>query len=108
MTTENESKHTPTPWVQDGHKVKGGEYQTESIDVSLSGKSSGVKTVTAHRLFFRTLHEEDAAFIVRAVNSHDRMLADLEDAYAFISAHSAYSSPLCVNLRAAISRAEEK
>jgi hypothetical protein len=72
MKTEN--KHTPPPWVQDGHKVKGGEYQTESIDVSLSGKSSGVKTVTTHRLFFRTLHEEDAAFIVRAVNSHEALL----------------------------------
>lgn len=71
---KTKTQHTPTPWIQEGRQVKGGEYQAESIDVSLSGKSGNVKMTTAHRVYFRCLHEEDAEFIVRAVNSHEALL----------------------------------
>lgn len=79
------TNHTPTPWKQEGRRVKGGEYQTETFDVSLSGKSSNVRMATAHRVNFSCFHEEDSAFIVRAVNSHEALIAGIQAAIIHVN-----------------------
>lgn len=77
--------HTPTLWKQTGRKVSGGEYQTEAIGVSLSGKTSEPHMVTAHEVMFTLRHEADAAFICRAVNAHSELVSLLKHINEFLS-----------------------
>lgn len=74
MKTETEVKHTPTPWKQEGRAVKGGEYEAETINISLTGKPGKIQMTKSYRVRFTVMHEEDADFIVRAVNSHEDLL----------------------------------
>jgi hypothetical protein len=79
MKTQN-ATHTPTPWIQKGRQVQAGEYLADTIN-PFNGRESKTKM---HRLNIRCLHEEDAAFIVRAVNSHDQMIHALKRAYDWL------------------------
>jgi len=54
-----------------------------------------------------TYTEANAAFIARACNSHDALLAACEAAYETISGGSYHNAPSCEMLRAAISLAKE-
>jgi len=75
MTTKNEVKHTPTPWKLETRKP--GQFAIKGDD--------GTYTVALIETFDpRVEHAEDsanAAFIVRAVNSHEELLAIVKDIY---------------------------
>lgn len=71
-------QHTPTPWKQTGRHVTGGEYQTEAISVGMSGKTGKPHLETLHQLAFTVRKEEDAAFIVTAVNAHEELVKVLK------------------------------
>ena len=60
------AEHTPTPW-----KVSGG-----STHISPVGAAGGIcKFESIHGMY--TNHEANAAFIVKAVNSHDALVSNL-------------------------------
>ncbi len=61
MKTETKPTHTPKPWYVDGSFHEGDEWI-----ISESGAPSGTPVAQCF--------QEDAAFIVRAVNSHQRYL----------------------------------
>jgi hypothetical protein len=56
------TSHTPTPWVADGHYIHGPD---ELRFLAVAGDRAGVTP------------EANAAFIVRACNSHDELLHHL-------------------------------
>lgn len=66
--------HTPTPWVADDNIIKASffdESWNKQIPASKSVEKIGVMNAC-----------EDAAFIVRAVNSHQTLIAELNGAKA--------------------------
>lgn len=60
MTTKTKREHTPTPWAVASGSPLGGHLEIHST----IGKCLTVGQV----------HKEDAAFIVRAANSHDALI----------------------------------
>lgn len=82
----NNAKYTPTPWHTRNGKIFSDARESE--------------------LVAEVNYLPDADFIIHVVNSHERLLSDLKDAYIFISANSAYNSLLCSNLRATIDKVE--
>ena len=66
---KTKAKHTPTPWKVEEEKISVGKGRLISIK-GANGFSLAVVGVEDYPLM-----EQDAAFIVRAVNSHDELLA---------------------------------
>jgi hypothetical protein len=86
-----ETTHSPLPWTShaDGHCYH------------------RIKSSTRH-LVARDLDEPDAAFIVRAVNTHEQLLAACREAERFIYADlaDAHVGVMLKQLRTAIAAAE--
>jgi len=71
MTTQ----HTPTPWRAIGFTIESHDYDHELVcRVSKSGGGTRI--------------EANAAFIVRACNAHDELVAALESASRWLGAGS--------------------
>lgn len=68
-----EPKHTPTPWNVE--KITGNK---ETI-FWLQANGSNIFTSANSATIYAGEDEANAAFIVRAVNSHDEMIASLKD-----------------------------
>jgi hypothetical protein len=66
MTTNKEGTHTPMPWTFDSCKT----VRLLSLDHKIEIGSLWLKTEQA---------EKDAAFIVRAVNAHEELVAALKE-----------------------------
>lgn len=64
--------HTPTPWVA-----------TEKHIHTIHGPGSGYNVGTL-------ISEEDAAFIVKAVNCHEELVKCLDEAYRYLERDSKY------------------
>jgi hypothetical protein len=99
----SETKHSPLPWKQDGVSV-------------LDAKGHEVAETWGNQ--FAKMVLPDAAFIVTAVNAHDKLQADrkalLEALHAFVdqtlvlpSGESVWGEEL-TNARAAIAQAEKE
>lgn len=73
MKTETEVKPTPTPWTF-------GESNEEGLSSIRDGK-------TAHRIA-QVMGEDNAAFIVRAVNAHEKLLETIR--WVAQTIHQAY------------------
>lgn len=101
------SKHTPTPWnfgTTAPHQriILGGDNRRYICNVQIH------QTPRANGLLDEDEREANAAFIVRACNAHDELLAvckEIEDASVY---WSEYDVPLGIlhRLRAAIANAE--
>jgi hypothetical protein len=79
------AKHTPTPWrVIEGNLIKQ-DYTTIGLDET-AGVLIGSTRGHPSSGFYPTEEEgaANAAFIVRAVNSHEQMVAALRDAESLI------------------------
>lgn len=104
------TKHTPTPWKQKGRVVRGPERDVETIGISLSGSTSNLRKVKMESAVGSCFTEEDAAFIVRAVNAHEEMLEALCLVDAHFEAHFGKlnweDSEICADVRRAIAKAE--
>lgn len=79
-TTNEKVQHTPTPWISEPINY---DAYTAAIRIpdSLTGKSNGMGTI-AHLV--GTSAVGNAAFIVRAVNSHEGLINALKLAKATI------------------------
>ena len=99
--------HTPTPWThhkahytpewrKDNHIIETAEPQPSKI----SGFDPTVENVC------HMAKPEDAEFIVRAVNSHDELLAALEAVMKCNKELGAISKPIADEARAAIANAK--
>jgi hypothetical protein len=84
MKTQNESKHTPAPW-----EVKDGSYNINGDHMKwIAGPDHIViAMVTDKNLKDTTRRDADAAFIVRAVNSHEALLAIAKAAERMMYGH---------------------
>jgi hypothetical protein len=84
--TGNEVMHTPTPWMviqNDGAYVKEDQFAKFRIDTAPeSGRDVAVALVITDTPELD--NEANAAFIVRAVNAHDDLVAALEAAATVI------------------------
>lgn len=81
-------KHTPVPWTV-GYESLSVEAQTEKgtmkvLDIRGWGHLTGCGTGALGLSFEegKAVQEANAAFIVRAVNCHDELIAELERLYA--------------------------
>jgi hypothetical protein len=87
-----QSTHTPTPWHSDLSTVHGpeidAEYQEKQIVCSVINKA-------------------DAAFIVRAVNAHEELIAMSKGLLGYATSHG-MSDDLFLKYQAVIARAEGK
>jgi cysteine sulfinate desulfinase/cysteine desulfurase-like protein len=80
MTNQTQVQHTPTPWFINGPNHIG------HISVASERDGAVAEMVWHHVEGRRFPVEANADFIVRAVNSHDDLLAALEEARAFLVA----------------------
>lgn len=80
MKTKTQTQHTPTPWKlkTDDHLDGTSIYSNEIYITSLEGDDNPHQ----QKLGFRPVEEQkaNAAFIVRAVNSHEALLDALKTA----------------------------
>src|ERR1700735_2276674 len=91
------SEHTPTPWILDG----------EHLRTIVRGAESTIIAVR-HRLPAVT-HAANAAFIVRAVNAHDDLVAALKETKASLSEYgSAYSDGIIIHVKVIVDAALAK
>jgi hypothetical protein len=95
-TNESQSNHSPLPWVQ-GPNFPEQIFDADGLRVADCGLRDPEDA-------------SDAAFIVRAVNCHDELLAACVESYDWIAAHvgnlPASAVKLSTVLRAAIAKAE--
>ena len=91
-------EHTPIPWTTVGQAG-------QIMDVVVVGpKSQGVCEMTGHVGQDR---DADAAFIVRAVNNHAKLLKALEECYRVLAGGSYHAAPATAQARAAIEEARK-
>lgn len=96
LTNEMKTPHTPTPW-----KVNRPSSRVAHSIVSNDGKST---------VCYGDIYIDDAAFIVRAANCHDELLAALEEVVHGAIPHKRdfLITPYALNLvKAAIKKAED-
>ena len=67
------AKHTPTPWVADGHNVFGGRSNKKEINGVAICSQGYAPDLTPH-----PLGVANASFIVTACNAHEALVAALE------------------------------
>ncbi len=87
--------HTPTPWTFNGKLHKDNEegyscYVTGMVD----GEHTGMIAPSECRLldtYGKNIAEANAKFIVKAVNSHDKLLNILQDCENFLLSHDPQS-----------------
>jgi hypothetical protein len=105
------AQHTPTPWRNDGLAVSDASTQSR-----ITGPD-GTQVATAYGWGDKGLSHANAAYIVRAVNAHDELLAALKHFMAYsddVMLGRKYSAAnlqlgleMCrSNARAAIAKAE--
>jgi len=66
------AKHTPTPWVADGHNVFGGRSNKKEINGVAICSQGYAPDLTPH-----PLGVANASFIVTACNAHEALMSDL-------------------------------
>lgn len=99
---ETNINHTPTPWISE--PINYDAYSAAiRIPDPLTSKSNGMGTI-AH--LPGTMAVKNAEFIVRAVNSHEKMLSALKDARMVIAAQN--NGNMLVSIEEAIAQAEVK
>ncbi len=92
------SKHTPTPWSHwDGSNRFGLYIGVNYIPIGECGAGSKITSEVT---------KANAAFIVRAVNAHDELVAALEEALEALMFTNARSTA-ATNARAALAKAKE-
>lgn len=96
------AKHTPTPWCQVGTYIETTEKRL--IAGMITGKQKNLKDAETA---FET-SKENAAFIVRAVNSHDELLAAAKRGIMALEANGAPNCEAVKELKAVITKAEGK
>lgn len=69
-----QTTHTPTPWY---------------VTTGPTNDDRGIETNSGHRIGWMTTHE-DAAFIVRAVNSYEQNQKDIEHYKATLRGYQSY------------------
>lgn len=105
----NKTKHTPTPW-----KIGLDEtFSPAKWDIGFNSIENGEQAGVGYaKVAARCYTKEDAAFIVRAVNSHEALLDAAKRAEKFISEEFPHLKGAAYNmlgeLRDAIAEAEGK
>ncbi len=98
--TKHTALHTMTPWIVDNVKTDGGLNITY-VATATDEQISPIAKVTSHNA------SANAAFIVRACNTHDELVAALEDAYQALSEEMGfYQSTTAIKIRAALRKAK--
>ena len=92
-------KHTPTPWEI---KKLHGNYEGY---VLLRNTGDGLRRIDFDK--DGTFKEDDAAFIVRAVNSHEELLEALKGLVAYALDCRIGGAPVVEEARQAIAKAEQ-
>ena len=92
------SKHTPGPWVADF------EYTDKGSKARVFRNAAYQYALTE----YGTMSDEDAAFIVRAVNAHEGLVRELENVLSWALTEQAPLRPNEIeSIRAALSAAKE-
>jgi hypothetical protein len=78
-------KHTPTPWHYRAGEILAGTQEVEIAEIKLPTKDV-IGPGNDHREMWERQADDNAAFIVRAVNCHEEMLSALRIAQVTIHA----------------------
>ena len=108
--------HSPTPWYADGNSIMS-RWEDEEVQVASMSRTTwcGSSESSDKTRRFRALSESDLDLILRAVNSHDELLAAAKAALRLSDSHITVQHGCCGldeaisrDLRAAIEKAEVK
>lgn len=108
MKTETKVAHTPTPWKAAGLGIFTDEMQIANIHpgkFTRDGKRHPDESVPWPAI---TEGEANAAFIVKAVNTHEELLKRLKEACLTIKLESAETTPFIRQMEKVIVKAEGK
>lgn len=101
-------KHTPTPWKIENQKGKNlGGMIMQQPPYIVSQKGNAVCSMGGGSVFYENA-EANAAFIIRAVNSHGELLAALKTARSIILHDIDETEADCCQIDNAIAKAEGK
>lgn len=93
------TEHTPTPWIATETGMDECEETFEISSMKTDGMTGG----------YRWFNRADAAFLVRAVNSHEELLNCLKGAMMIVKALSSdYDTVFVQEVEKAIAKAERK